>query len=679
MLASARLPLGAPGLYPLPDAVTTQLNPQRMDVCAFVGVAPRGPAHQPVVDPQWPAGWRMMADAARPRRRSVAVPVNSFDEYRALFGAFEGPGLLPYAVASFFEQGGRRAWIVRIVPRQDPPPLSDPPAPFGLAGMAQGQLAGVCTSDLIFLARNEGSWGNALHVEFGFSARPLAVSAGPANTLLLPLAQRLSAGTLLRLTDALGAQMLVYCRGSVQRNSATGPDSWWELQFDAPLPLLPLRADIVEAWIDIRDNGGRTERFTGLALHPEHASSLHTVLCNESQLVWPHYSWAGSELLPAHTAVELLRARSAPFAGGSDSYGDLVAEDFFDMGWSAAEEQAGEGISAIAGSREVTHLLVPDLYVPGNWAGPDIAEETRIDEAGPEFARCVRSRQQQTASSVSPSLLEGLLLDPRRAADLQQIIALQQRLIDFCEATQDCIALLDVPPGLSLQQAECWRNGFDSSWTAAYHPWLIASRRAPGLEPDRRDTLRPLPPSAVAAGLIARKERQYGVQYGPANEVANGIVNLAEALPEGRVDRFHPLGLNCFTRDCQGICLQSARTLSRDQQWRQLSVRRLLLMLRRTLLRETQWAVFEPNGPRLWSDLRHAIENLLRRLYRRGAFAGASERESFFVRLQTDSSTRDRGQLIIDIGVAPAEPIEYILLQLRRDGDGTLTLEEQEG
>jgi phage tail sheath protein FI len=36
----------------------------------------------------------------------------------------------------------------------------------------------------------------------------------------------------------------------------------------------------------------------------------------------------------------------------------------------------------------------------------------------------------------------------------------------------------------------------------------------------------------------------------------------------------------------------------------------------------------------------------------------------------------DAGQLIVEIGVAPAEPLEFIVLRLARDGDGTLTLEE---
>src|SRR4051812_19482385 len=97
MVQLPRIPLGAPGLYPQADIPLRALTRVRMDVCAFAGVAPRGPARLPTGE------------------RTVAVPVESFDEYRQLYGGFEGPGLLPYAVASFFEQGGRRAYVLRIV------------------------------------------------------------------------------------------------------------------------------------------------------------------------------------------------------------------------------------------------------------------------------------------------------------------------------------------------------------------------------------------------------------------------------------------------------------------------------------------------------------------------------------------------------------------------------------
>ena len=46
------------------------------------------------------------------------------------------------------------------------------------------------------------------------------------------------------------------------------------------------------------------------------------------------------------------------------------------------------------------------------------------------------------------------------------------------------------------------------------------------------------------------------------------------------------------------------------------------------------------------------------------------------MRLYTEAARLDRGELLVEIGVAPAEPLEFILVRLRRDGDGTLNLED---
>jgi len=35
----------------------------------------------------------------------------------------------------------------------------------------------------------------------------------------------------------------------------------------------------------------------------------------------------------------------------------------------------------------------------------------------------------------------------------------------------------------------------------------------------------------------------------------------------------------------------------------------------------------------------------------------------------------DAGRLIVEIGVAPAEPLEFIVVRIARDGDGTLAVE----
>jgi hypothetical protein len=405
---------------------------------------------------------------------------------------------------------------------------------------------------------------------------------------------------------------------------------------------------------------------------------MATVLCQQSELVWPHDSWAGVTLKPIDARVELITRSSDPFSGGLDAWEQLTPDDFFDPAWSAAEDQPGGGITAITGTASeapVTQLVVPDLYLPAQWAGLEFIDPLPAGTAGAEFGDCVDIPPIAGATSSPPSSLSGLVLDPRTQAGLAEIAALQQRVLDVCESTQNLIALLDVPPGLSQGRIESWRSRFDSAWAASYHPWLIPARRNhedsdPALARERR-----LPPSAVAAGIVARRELERGIQWGPANEVARQIVHVAEPQPEGRADALHPQGINCFVRDAQGLRLVAARTLSRDSDWRQLSVRRLMLMLRRTLLAQTQWAVFEPNGEKLWRDLRLALDSLLRQLFRAGVFAGRTEGESYFVRLLTEPQRLDRGELVVEIGVAPAEPLEFILVRLRRDGDGTLNLE----
>ncbi|HXU44875.1 MAG TPA: phage tail sheath C-terminal domain-containing protein, partial [Thermoanaerobaculia bacterium] len=269
--------------------------------------------------------------------------------------------------------------------------------------------------------------------------------------------------------------------------------------------------------------------------------------------------------------------------------------------------------------------------------------------------------------------LDGLRLDPRLPGDFAAIVALQQAVVERAEAL-GIIALLDVPPGLEPRRVLDWRSRFRSSYAAGYHPWLKVAR-----PDDGRDALILLPPSAVAAGVIARRELVFGVPHGPFNALAaGGVVAAAEAVSPARHGELHQAGINVFLADRDGILLTGGRTLSGDPSYRQLSVRRLLMLIRRVLERETQWLVFEPNGPALWAEIRRFLTVYLRQLYRAGAFAGATEQEAFFVRCNAELNPQrvlDSGQLIVEVGVAPAEPIEFVVLRLIRSGDGTLTVE----
>lgn len=673
MALPIRIPIGAPGIYKLPESPLRALTGERMDVCGFVGVAPRGPVRVPVFNEKW-LDDRPCVEEERPLRRTVTVPVESFDDYRRIFGAFEGPGLLPYAVAAFFEQGGRRAYIARIV--HDYRDLSgNPDALKNRAGVAAGIVPGATplTGDFKLSARNEGHWGNFLRASLDFSVRPLLFSEPGPNSLTIDESVDLPLGALLRLTLKNQPPILRLITSITRHERTTSAGFTREATFDQPMAGEIKLAEIVEGNLTIDDGDGRRERHQRLGFSQVHPRWMATVLCYESQLVYPDVNWSKSALVPDDP--DLLPAPASDlFVGGEDHYADITPDDFFEPQWTPAEDEPGNGVHALTQLSDLSLVVAPDLYSPF----PLTPSENVIDQvslAGPEFDRCVDLSPRPEEPSTPPAELTGLFLDPKSPADLKSIIDNQKKLVDLAKVLRSFIVLVDVPPGLHQRQILNWRNSFDSDFAAAYHPWLTVSRRD-----DRRDALVRVPPSAVAAGIIAKQELAFGVPQGPANMLGAQIVSVDDVVTPARHEELHPEGINVYLRERDGIRLTAARTLSRDPAYRQLSVRRLVTMICRALDHQMQWVVFEPNNSALRLDVRLALEAYLRQLFAVGAFRGATEAEAFFVRCDETNNPpfiSDAGRLIAEIGIAPAEPLEFIVLHLSREGDGTLTLREK--
>jgi hypothetical protein len=677
MASNARIPIGAPGLYRTPDIPLRALTGVRMDVCAFAGVAPRGPVRVPVVNEKF-GGDGPCVEPERPRRRSLPLAVESFDAYQQLYGAFEGPGLLPYAVAAFFEQGGRRAYIVRIVHDYSADPI--PNAAANDAGVAWGDLPGASSpaGSLKLRARSEGSWGNQLRAALTFTLRPLLFDPAKAGLtgIELPSGMVLPAGALLRLHQLGGKRELRFVDAVLDLPQAHQPGLVSAARFDSAATDLPVAAEIVEAVLAIDDSAGRTERHERLGLSPLHPRWMATVLCNESQLVYPDASWAFDRLTPDGTGLASETPAATSFSGGADRYADITPEDFFDPGWTIGDEEPGSGIHSLTDLTDLALVVAPDLYSPQPLAQPRTFEAP-VSLAGPRFTCCVTPPARPVRPEIVAPDLVKLRLDPKVPADLDRITALQLRLVDLAEQMGSFVVLLDVPPGLTERRLLNWRNWFDSSYAAAYHPWLFVSRRD-----DSRDARVLLPPAAAAAGIIARVEHASGVPQGPANVIAAEVIDVDDRVSPARHDELHPLGINVYLSERDGIRLTAARTLSAAPAFRQLSVRRLLVLIRRTVEQQMQWAVFEPNNAALRAEIRQSLHLVLRQLFLAGAFRGATEEQSFFVRCDDSNNPprlADAGQFLVEIGVAPSEPLEFIVLRLARAGDGTLNISETGG
>jgi phage tail sheath protein FI len=253
---------------------------------------------------------------------------------------------------------------------------------------------------------------------------------------------------------------------------------------------------------------------------------------------------------------------------------------------------------------------------------------------------------------------------PGQKLDLNVIKAVQTAIIAHCERMGDRVAVLDTPPNLNPQFAKKWRMdiaGFDSSYAAMYYPWIEVSDPV-----SNKPVL--IPPSGHMAGIWARSDNTRGVHKAPANEVVRGATGLAYAVTKGEQDVLNPIGVNCIRAfPGMGIRVWGARTLSSNPSWRYINVRRLFNYVEKSIERGTQWVVFEPNEPRLWGRVRRDVTSFLRGVWRDGALFGAAPGEAFYVRCDAETNppeSRDLGRLVVEIGMAPVKPAEFVIFRI---------------
>ena len=262
------------------------------------------------------------------------------------------------------------------------------------------------------------------------------------------------------------------------------------------------------------------------------------------------------------------------------------------------------------------------------------------------------------------------------ALSLDGVKAVQLAMISHCEKMKDRFAILDCPPGLNPQDIKKWRMegaGYDSKYAAVYYPWIkIANPWGNGASVA-------VPPSGHMAGIYARSDTERGVHKAPANEVIRGAMGLEMQITKSEQDILNPIGVNCIRAfPGRGIRVWGARTLSSDASWRYINVRRLFNFVEKSIETGTQWIVFEPNDADLWARIRRDISAFLTNVWRTGALFGASPAEAFYVKCDAETNppaVRDVGQVVIEIGMAPVKPAEFVIFRISQWASGSETSE----
>ena len=265
--------------------------------------------------------------------------------------------------------------------------------------------------------------------------------------------------------------------------------------------------------------------------------------------------------------------------------------------------------------------------------------------------------------------------------DEEMFLGAQKQLIDFCEASHSKMAILDVPPGLNATRALEWRSRLarDSAFGALYYPNVVVPNPLARPGATNGELYLTVPTSGHVAGVWARTDGARGVWKAPANEAVRGIVRLENDVTSGEQDLLNPEGVNCIRSfGSYGTKIWGARTLAKtDPSWRYINVRRLFNFIEESIQRGTQWAVFEPNDFDLWQRVKRNITSFLRGLWTQGALVGATPEQAFYVLCDASNnppSSVDEGKLIVEVGIAPVKPAEFVIFRISQwQGGGSAT------
>ena len=350
----------------------------------------------------------------------------------------------------------------------------------------------------------------------------------------------------------------------------------------------------------------RREVFKGLQMHPSSRNYAPRVVSQRSRLVRLEDQTSRSPV-PHNLPAALPMTR---LTGGRDGIDAVTPEDFIGHDLGPGDRT---GLLALAANEEVALLAAPD------------AMQFYDREPGPA----------------------GELKAQR----------VQDQIIAICENQQDRFAILDIPQTKDIEWVRRWRRRTDSSYCAYYWPWLRVE--SGGERP------RIVPPSGFMAGLYARRDLE-GVHHAPANLEIQGASDISLRITEDHIGILNSDSVNTF-RLQRGVRPWGTRTASSDPRWRYVPVRRLFIMLRRSLEAGFTWITFEPNTERTWSVVRTRITEFLADLHGRGMFVGGNADEAYFVRCDAENNPPDQvdnGILLCDVGVAPVSPAEFMMISL---------------
>jgi phage tail sheath protein FI len=572
--------------------------------------------------------------------------ITSFGDYTRAFGRYVKDGgvdrYLAYAVEGFFQNGGKRCFVQRVA--------------GNTAKRAVATLA-----NLTLWATGPGVTGNNIAYQIGDAG------LDPANLFKLtvlywagtPPADLISNPTLVEVFDNLssvpGASTFYESEINdvsnlvvIKQTAAARPanNAGAVVLNNAGIPvLLQKGSDGVAPNPDVQVSA------TGGLTDPKLLTDTQTLVVTLAGVAQPPFTVNAAagpiksvlDLRNAVNAAAALNLNAALDAGGHLTIRDIPGGRGLVVGGTLT---AGGDLGAFASSPTGGP---PPKLVPGDFVGfdPD-------PFAIPAFLGIAPVNKSGLAGLGDVDEVSILCCPDENYLPPKAIAGL---LTGQCETMKDRFAILQAPSAVTPPNDP----SINSKYAAYYYPWLKITNPLTGV---------PLliPPGGHIAGIYARSDTNVGVHKDPANEVINGIDELQLQTNDQQQSILNPKGVDVlrYFRGA-GNLVWGGRTTATDPDWKYINVRRLFIFIEKSILRGTQWVVFEINDEPLWARVRRSISDFLTTLWRDGMLQGTKKEQAFFVKCDRTTMTQadiDNGRLICVIGIAAVKPAEFVIFRI---------------
>ena len=665
-------------------------------------------------------------------RRGVpnrATQVTSFPQFVAQFGSFFAGGLGAYLVKGFFDNGGRTAYINRVV-------ATDPTTGAAPAVLTLKDGAGSPVDTLRLRAGQRGSidpgsWGDDLYASvaqrLGTAVR--IRETAKATVQGTAIAAQVDMTTLpslsVKIDGAANATVITF-----QAADFANPAQATQLEIRDAIRkrTTDLTADITANKIVLTSTGN-------VALLAGGWSSLQVTAANATL----GFAVMAQPVLGTAATINANGTQLASVSGFS--VGDVVRIT------EGADTAVVKLQSIVNATQTVT--WAPNLANPGNFDGPQTTvrkvefdltiayggtEESNVVETWtglsmesdlPNYAvtvlndplrgsRWVRASDQASASAPGtdqPAALAFTRFTPGRDGtptasdfvgdpatrtgwssfdpyDVQLLCcertdpAIVAAALGYCEQRGDCMFVGAVPEGyVEAGQALAYGKAFQGKkvYGALYGPWIKV------LDPLSRSTApyKFVPPTGHVMGIYARVETTRGIWKAPAGDEANllGALDVEYRLTEtDHTDLVKNGSVNGIrVVPGSGIVVDASRTLSTDTRWLYVNVRLLFNYVKSSLRNGLRWVRQEPNRDRLWNLIKfNSVTPFLLGLWRQGAFGTGSPQEVFTVICDASNNPPEeveQGNLKVEVYFYPSRPAETIVIQVGQQPAGGFAAE----